>query len=43
MRLQMKSGTTLDQMKILLNGFDLRVEVDYKTSTECGRQMSEHF
>jgi HSP20 family molecular chaperone IbpA len=42
MRLQMKPGTTLNQMKISLNGYDLRVEVDNKTSSECGRQMSEH-
>jgi HSP20 family molecular chaperone IbpA len=42
MRLQMKPGTTLDQMKISLNGYDFRVEVDNKTSSEGGRQMSEH-
>lgn len=42
MRLQMKPGTTLDQMKISLNGYDLRVEVDNKVSTDTGRYMSEH-
>lgn len=41
MRLQMKPGTTLDQMKISLNGYDLRVEVDNKKSTDGGRQMSK--
>jgi hypothetical protein len=42
MRLQMKPGTTLDQVKISLNGYDLRVEFYNKVSSECGRQMSEH-
>jgi HSP20 family molecular chaperone IbpA len=41
MRLQMKPGTTLDQVKISLNGYDLRVEFYNKVSSECGRQMSE--
>jgi len=41
MRLQMKPGTKSDQIKISLNGYDLRVEVDNKASTEGGRQMSE--
>jgi hypothetical protein len=43
MRLQMKPGTKLDQMKILLNGHDLRVEVGNKASTECSQQISEYF
>jgi len=43
MRLQMKPGTKSDQMKISLNGHDLRVEVDNKVSTECGQQISEYF
>jgi hypothetical protein len=43
MRLQMKQGTRSDQMKISLNGYDLRVEYNNKVTSECGRQMSEHF
>ena len=43
MRLQMKPGTTSDQLKISLNGHDLRVEFDSKASNEGGRQMSEYF
>lgn len=42
MRLQMKPGTTSEQLKISLNGYDLRVEYDNKASSEGGRQMSEH-
>ena len=40
MRLQMKPGTKLDQMKISLNGFDLRIEVNNKASTDGGRYTS---
>jgi hypothetical protein len=43
MRLQMKPGTTLAQMKISLNGHDLRVEVDNKVSTDGGRSASKYF
>lgn len=43
MRLQMKPGTTLDQMKISLNGFDLRIEVNKKLLNEGGQSMSEYF
>jgi hypothetical protein len=43
MRLQMKPGTKSDQVKISLNGYDLRVEIDNKVTSECGRQMSENF
>ncbi|CAF1181390.1 unnamed protein product [Rotaria sordida] len=42
MRLQMKPGTTLDQMKISLNGYDLRIEVNNKVSTDGIHYMSEH-
>ncbi|CAF2511443.1 unnamed protein product [Rotaria sp. Silwood2] len=42
MRLQMKSGTTLDQMKISLNGYDLRIEVNNKISTDGHHYMSEY-
>ncbi|UJR08338.1 hypothetical protein I4U23_012609 [Adineta vaga] len=42
MRLQMKPGTTLDQMKISLNGYDLRVDVNNKVSADGGQYMSEH-
>ena len=42
MRLQMKPGTTLDQMKISLNGYDLRVDVNNKVSADGGRYMSEN-
>ena len=41
MRLQVKPGTTSDQIKISLNGYDLRVEFDSKASSEGGRQTSE--
>ena len=41
MRLQMKPGTTSDQMKISLNGYDLRIEVDNKVSSDSGRVMSK--
>ena len=41
MRLQMKPGTTLDQMKISINGHDLRIEVDNKVTNETGRTMSK--
>ena len=41
MRLQMKPGTTSDQMKISLNGHDLRVELNNKGSSENGRNMSK--
>ena len=40
MRLQMKPGTKLDQLKITLNGFDLRIEVNNKASTDGGRYTS---
>jgi hypothetical protein len=43
MRLQMKPGTTLDKIKISLNGYDFRVEVDKKVSSEGGPRMSEYF
>lgn len=43
MCLQMKPGTTLDQMKISLNGFDLRIEVNKKLLNEGGQSMSEYF
>ncbi|CAF5126444.1 unnamed protein product, partial [Rotaria sp. Silwood1] len=39
MRLQMKPGTTLDQMKISLNGYDLRIEVNNKVSTDGHHYM----
>ncbi len=39
----MKPGTKSDQMKISLNGYDLRVEIDSKVTSECGRQMSKIF
>ncbi len=39
----MKQGTRSDQMKISLNGYDLRVEYNNKVTSECGRYMSEHF
>ncbi|CAF1248783.1 unnamed protein product [Rotaria sp. Silwood1] len=42
MRLQMKPGTTLDQMKISLNGYDLRIEVNNKVSTDGHHYMNEH-
>lgn len=42
MRLQMKPGTTLDQMKISLNGHDLRVDVNNKVSADGGRHMSKN-
>ncbi|CAF1104993.1 unnamed protein product [Adineta steineri] len=42
MRLQMKPGTKLDQMKISLNGHDLRVDVNNKIDADGGRHMSEH-
>ncbi|CAF1331712.1 unnamed protein product [Rotaria sordida] len=42
MRLQMKPGTTLDQMKISLNGYDLRIEVNNKVSTDGIHYISEH-
>lgn len=42
MRLQMKPGTTADQLKITLNGYDLRVEVENKGSADIGRSMSTH-
>lgn len=38
MRLQMKPGVTSDQVKISLNGYDLRVEVDNKVTNQDGRQ-----
>ena len=41
MRLQMKPGTTSDQMKISLNGHDLRVEENNKVSSESGRYTSK--
>lgn len=43
MRLQMKPGTKLEQMKISLNGYNFRVEVDNKVSSDGGRQMSKFF
>ncbi|CAF0863725.1 unnamed protein product [Rotaria sordida] len=42
MRLQMKPGTKLDQMKISLNGYDLRIEVDNKVSIDGIHYISEH-
>ena len=41
MRLQMKPGTTLEQMKISVNGHDLRVEVNNKISGDTGRALSK--
>ena len=43
MRLEMKPGTTLDQMKISINGHDLRIEVDNKVTGEAGRVLSKSF
>lgn len=43
MRLEMKPGTTLDQMKISINGYDLRIEVDNKVTGEAGRMLSKSF
>jgi hypothetical protein len=43
MRLQMKPGTKSDQVKISLNGYDLRVEFDTKVSNEGGRDISKYF
>lgn len=40
MRLEMKPGTTADQLKITLNGHDLRVAVQNKGSADNGRSMS---
>lgn len=42
MRLQLKPETTADQLKVTLNGYVLRVEVDAKSSPETGRFMSTH-
>jgi hypothetical protein len=42
MCLQMKPGTTADQIKITVNGHDLRVEVNNKISADTGRFMSKH-
>lgn len=41
MRLQMKPGTTSEQMKISLNGHDLRVEENTKVSSDNGRYTSK--
>jgi len=43
MRLQTKPGTTLENMKISLNGYDLRVDFSNKVSSESGRYMSKYF
>lgn len=43
MRLQLKPGTTFDQMKISLNGYDLRVDINNKVSMDSGRYMSKYF
>lgn len=43
MRLQMKPGTKADQIKSSLNGYDFRVEVDNKVTTDGGLQASKYF
>jgi hypothetical protein len=40
MRLSIPPGTTANQIKIILNGFDLRVEVENKPSADVGRVIS---
>jgi hypothetical protein len=42
MRLSIPPGTTANQIKIILNGFDLRVEVENKPSADVGRVINEH-
>ena len=42
MRLQMKPGTTANQLRITLNGHDLRVGVENKASDRTGQTMSMH-
>jgi hypothetical protein len=43
MRLQMKPGTTANQIKITLNGFDFRVEVGNNPSANVAGSTSRPF
>ena len=41
LRLQMKPGTTVDHLRITLDGFDLRVEVNNSVTTAVAGQISK--
>ncbi|CAF0722773.1 unnamed protein product [Adineta steineri] len=42
MCLQMRPGTTPESIRVTLNGYDLRIELDNKLATDSGRLMNQH-